>query len=121
MTPTALADGNLVYQASDYYAKMRRWFEPHKNHPLVAALELALQKEPFMYARLKMNGYASPYDDNGKIVQSKVYDRTGFPAIEPTCCAPTWRNYRRSPTRASFVRSFRPTEAVQDADRVLPG
>lgn len=78
MTPTGIRDKNLVYQNSAYYAKMRKWFEKHSNHPLLAALEQELKKNPNSYFTLKMNGYAFEFDRKGKILKSKIYDRTGF-------------------------------------------
>jgi hypothetical protein len=78
MTPTGLADRNLVYHDSDYYAAMRRWFDPFKDHPALAALDAALKQGPAWYPTLKMNGYAFAFDAQGRIVQSPVYDRTGF-------------------------------------------
>jgi hypothetical protein len=78
MTPAGLGDKNLVYQDSEYYAAVRRWFDPHKNHPLLAELDSALKKNPNSYFSLKMNGYAFEFDRGGRIVRSKVYERTGF-------------------------------------------
>jgi hypothetical protein len=78
MTPTGIQDKNLIYQDSDYYARMRKWFDPFKDHPLLAALDATLKKNPNLYFTLKMNGYAFEFDKKDKIVQSKIYDRTGF-------------------------------------------
>lgn len=78
LTPTGLQDKNLIYQNSAYYAEMRKWFDKHKGHPLLADLDAALKKNPNSYFTLKMNGYAFEFDRDGKILKSKVYDRTGF-------------------------------------------
>lgn len=78
MTPTGIQDKNLVYQKSEYYARVRQWFDKHKDHPLLAELESVLKKNIGSYSTLKMNGYAFEFDENNKIVQSNVYDRTGF-------------------------------------------
>ncbi|HKQ54220.1 MAG TPA: DUF4932 domain-containing protein [Pyrinomonadaceae bacterium] len=83
MTPTGIADKNLVYHNSDYYTRVRQWFDRFKDHPLLAALDEALKKNLNSYFTLKMNGYAFEFDRKGRIVQSKVYDRTGF-RNEPT-------------------------------------
>ncbi len=77
LTPTGLADRALFYHDSAYYQAMRAWFEPHRGHPVLAALEEALEHGPG-YQRLKMNGYAFVFDNNGRLVQSPVYDRTSF-------------------------------------------
>jgi hypothetical protein len=78
MTATGIRDKNLVFQNSEYYAKMRQWFDKYSNHPVLAALDAELRKNPNSYFSLKMNGYAFEFDKNDKIVQSKIYDRTGF-------------------------------------------
>jgi hypothetical protein len=76
MTPTGIANKNLVYQNSDYYKSMRAWFDKYQNHPLLAALDAELKKD--QYFNLKMNAYAFEFDKKGKIVQSQVFDRTGW-------------------------------------------
>ena len=78
MTPTGIADSNLVYQASPYYRDVRRWFEPYRHHSVVAAIDSMLQLNRNLYFSLKMNGYAFELDRNGRLTQSRVYDRTGF-------------------------------------------
>jgi len=76
MTPTALAKHGLVFHHSDYHERMREWFDPYRDHPLIVAFEQELAKDRYM--TLKMNGAAFEFDSRGKIVQSKVYDRTGW-------------------------------------------
>ncbi|MBS1794193.1 MAG: DUF4932 domain-containing protein [Acidobacteria bacterium] len=76
MTPTGIADKDLVYQNSDYYKAVRAWFDPYRDHPLLAALDAELKKE--QYFNLKMNGYAFEFDKANRIVRSKTFDRTGW-------------------------------------------
>jgi hypothetical protein len=78
MTPTGIQDKNLVYKNSEYYTRMRQWFDKFKDHPLLAELDAALKKNLNFYSTLKMNGYAFEFDKKGTIIQSKIYDRTGF-------------------------------------------
>lgn len=78
VTPTGITEKNLVYQNSDYYKNVRAWFDRYRNHPLVAALDAELKKPGNRYFTLKMNAYAFEFDKKGKIVQSKVFDRTGW-------------------------------------------
>ncbi len=78
MTPIGIEDRNLVYKESEYYKRMRAWFDKYKDHSLIAALETDLRRNPGRYFTLKMNGYAFEFDQRGRIVQSKTYDRTGF-------------------------------------------
>ena len=78
MTPIGIEDKNLVYKDSDYYKRMRTWFDKFSDHPLLAALNDDLKQNYNRYFTLKMNGYAFEFNKDGKIVQSKTYDRTGF-------------------------------------------
>jgi hypothetical protein len=78
ITPVGIADANMVYKKSEYYARMRQWFDKYQDHPLIVELDTVLKKNPGLYAALKMNGYAFEFDEKGRIVQSKVYDRTAF-------------------------------------------
>jgi hypothetical protein len=78
MTPTGIQDKNLVYQNSEYYARVRQWFDQFKEHPLLTEFNAVLKKNIGLYSTLKMNGYSFEFDEQGKIVQSKVYGRTGF-------------------------------------------
>jgi hypothetical protein len=78
MTPIGIEDRNLVYKDSDYYKRMREWFDKYKDHPLLSTLESELRQDLGRYFSLKMNGYSFEFDAQGRIVQSKVYDRTGF-------------------------------------------
>ncbi len=78
MTPVGIEDRNLVYKESEYYKRMRAWFDRYKDHPLLATLGADLKRNPNRYFTLKMNAYAFEFDQRGKIVQSKIYDRTGF-------------------------------------------
>lgn len=78
MTPTGIADSNLVYQQSSYYRDVRAWFDPYRGHAAVAALDSMLVLNRNHYFSLKMNGYSFELDAKGRLVPSKIYDRTGF-------------------------------------------
>ena len=78
ITPIGIEDRNLVYKDSPYYKQVREWFDKYQEHPLIEALEADLRQDLGRYFSLKMNGYAFEFDSRGRIVQSKVYDRTGF-------------------------------------------
>ena len=78
MTPTGLADSNLVYHTSGYYTEMRQRFDPYQGHPALAAIDSVLKRAPGLYSNLKMNGYAFEFDSHDRLVQSKIYDRTAF-------------------------------------------
>jgi len=78
LTPSGINTPFLVYQKSPYYADVRAWFDKFRNHPLISALNAAIAQNTRAYFTLKMNGYAFEFDQRGRIVQSSVYDRTGF-------------------------------------------
>ena len=105
MTPTGIADKNMVFQNSDYYARVRKWFDKFKDHPLLAALDEALKKNPYSYSTLKMNGYAFEFDRKGRVVQSKIYDRTGF-RNEPTNALRPYLALMQSFADATDFRKF---------------
>lgn len=107
MTPTGIADKNLVYQNSDYYARLRRWFDGHRAHPLLAALDEALKKNPNSYFTLKMNGYAFEFDAGGKIVRSRVYDRTGFRGERSNTLRPYLAGLQSFADASDFRRFYR--------------
>lgn len=76
LTPTGIADKNLIYQKSDYYKQIRAWFDKYRNHPLISAFEAEMKANQYFY--LKMNGNSFVFDKKGKIVQSPIYNRTSW-------------------------------------------
>lgn len=88
LTPTAIADKNLVVQDSDYYKRMREWFDDYKDYKVIRDFEELLKKDQSIYFNLKMNGYAFEFGKNNKIVKSKIYDRTGFSGQKSNTLAP---------------------------------
>nr|ART39466.1 J336 [uncultured bacterium] len=78
LTHIGIEDRNMIYKNSEYYARVRQHFDRFKDHPLITELDSALKKNLNMYATLKMNGNAFEFDQKGRIVQSRIYDRTGF-------------------------------------------
>lgn len=88
LTPTAIADKNLVIQDSDYYKRLREWFDDYKDYKVIRDFEELLKKDQSIYFDLKMNGYAFEFGKNNKIVKSKIYDRTGFSGQKSNTLAP---------------------------------
>jgi len=78
LTETARADRWLVVRDTPYYQALEAHFAPARDHPFVRALDAELRRDRSRYFHLKMNGYAFEYDSGGRIVRSRVYDRTGF-------------------------------------------
>ena len=117
MTPTGLGSKNLVYQDGEYYARVRAWFEPHRAHPLIARLDEALARTPNVYFSLKMNGYAFEFDHQGRIVQSRVYDRTSFRGESSNSLRPFLADLQ-SFADASGFRNFYAKNAATYAEQV---
>jgi hypothetical protein len=105
MTPTGLANRELVYHDSEYYGRVRAWFVKFAGHPLLAALEAELSQSTDRYFPLKMNGYAFEFDGGGRIVQSKVFDRTGFAGSRHNALRP-YLELLQSFADASDFRAF---------------
>jgi hypothetical protein len=78
MTEIGRNDKNLIYQKSDYYKNVRLWFDKYRNHPLLAALDAEMKKNIGNYFNLKMDAYSFEFGKGGKIVRSRVYDRTAW-------------------------------------------
>jgi hypothetical protein len=65
-----------IEKGSDYFKEVLAWFEPYSQDPLVRKMDTLLKRG--WYSRLKMDAYAFEFDKNGRIVQSKVYDRVSW-------------------------------------------
>jgi len=118
MTQTGLADSDLVYHGSDYYRAMRAWFEPYRNHSAVAAIDAVLKQSPSLYFNLKMDGYSFEFDPAGRIVQSKIYDRTAFPDARANSLRPfipALQSFADTSKFRAFYRGQRSTYAAQTA------
>ena len=118
LTPTGIADKNLVYQKSRYYDAMRAWFDPYRGHPLVATIDSILRINIGRYSSLKMNGYAFEFDSSGTLVPSRIYDRTGFMSerrnpLQPLL--PELRSFAETSRFRDFYRKQRATYASQIA------
>ena len=118
LTPTAVADRNLVYQDSEYYAAVRRWFDPFRGHAVVAAIDAELKADPFRYHNIKMDGYSFEFDANSTIVQSRIYDRTSFPSSRRNSLRPylpALQSFADTSNFRAFYRRHRSTYAEQIA------
>jgi hypothetical protein len=112
MTPTGIADREEVYQDSEYYKRMRAWFDKHRDQPLLAALDAELAANPMQYFTLKMNGYAFEFDEHDKLVPSKVYDRTGFAGERRNTLRPYLEKLQAFSDATGFRRFFRENAAT---------
>jgi len=105
LTELGQKNSNYVYQNSNYYKNMREWFDPFKAHNLVTKLDSLFKSNSGFYASIKMNGNAFVFDDNNKIIQSNIYDRTGFAGNRNNSLRPYLEDMQ-SFADASGFRSF---------------
>ena len=68
--PWAIEKGN------NYYKDVLSYFDKYSADSLVLKMDTLLKRG--WYSQLKMDAYAFEFDKNGKIVQSKVYDRVSW-------------------------------------------
>lgn len=71
-------DFGMIYKDSPYYSEVQEHFAAYADHPLITAIQAEISRDQMKYHRLKMNGYSFEFNDDGRIVRSSVYDRTGF-------------------------------------------
>ena len=118
LTSTGMEKGNLVYHDSEYYAAMRKWFDPYRGHPIVAEFDSVLRHSIYLYANLKMNGYAFEFDRGSRLVRSRVYERTGFPGDRRNWLLPflpMLQSFADTSDFRSFYRKHRATYTAQVA------
>lgn len=78
VSPYGGDDHDMVYHESAYFRAVQEHFGAHRDHPLIQRIDAMLRADRSDYFQFKMNGYAFIFDDQGRIVRSPVYDRTGF-------------------------------------------
>lgn len=75
ITPTGLADSNLVDHTTVYYQQVQRHFGPFAQHALIPALEKRLRRGA--YTRLKMNSCGYVWQHN-RLHKDANYDVVGW-------------------------------------------
>jgi hypothetical protein len=78
LTPKAQEERFLVAKDTPYFEEVQRDFAGVKDHPFVLALDKEMRLNNGRYPTLKMNAYSFIFGKDGRIVQSLIYDRTGF-------------------------------------------
>ena len=114
LTPTGIASKNLVFQNSEYYARLRARFDPYRDQPLIAALDAELARDEGRYFPLKMNAYSFEFDSASKIVQSPVYDRTGFAGARTNDLRPFLPALQQFADATGFRSFFRENRALYE-------
>ncbi len=105
LTDLGLKNNNYVFQKSEYYKEMREWFDPFKEDRLVVKLDSLFRQNSGFYATIKMNGNAFLFNENNQIVQSPVYERTGFTGERSNSLRPYLKEMQ-SFAEATDFRSF---------------
>lgn len=72
------ANKNFIYQKSDYYQEVLKWFDSYSRHELVKIFDSILNVNKNYYARLKMNGYSFVFNDKGELIRNPNFNRSGF-------------------------------------------
>lgn len=75
LTPTGLADKNMVEHSTAYYQEVMQHFKLYSKEPIIAELDKLLQNH--LYATLKMDACSFVFKEN-KIVKSLVYNRLSW-------------------------------------------
>lgn len=74
LTPTGLADSNLVAHEGRYYQEVMTHFKPFAEQEVVGLIEGALQQNLMLYTVMKEDANAFRFDGD-RLVQDSVYDR----------------------------------------------
>jgi hypothetical protein len=77
LTPSASENRNLAFRNSAYYKAVIEKFGQYKNERIVAIVDSLIKQDK--YANLKMDAYSFEMKE-GKIVDSKIYDRVSWGA-----------------------------------------
>lgn len=75
LTAYGRKDNGLIIKNTKYYEQVLQWFDAYKDEPVVKKTEQILAGNLMAFVPLKMDAYAFEMNGNGKITQSKVYDR----------------------------------------------
>lgn len=68
-------DNGLVIKHTPYYQDLLVWFDKYRTEPIVKKIDLVLASNLMAFVSLKMDAYAFDFSENGKIIQSKTYNR----------------------------------------------
>jgi hypothetical protein len=107
LTRLGIEDKFLVYKKTGYYNTMREWFDKYKDHSLLDTLDIELRKDAFLYFKLKMNGYSFEFNKKNEIIQSKIYNRTGFAGAETNYLQPYLTLLQSFSDKTNFRRFFK--------------
>lgn len=76
--------GSDIAKNTEYYNKVKEWFEKYRAHSSIIAFDSILTKRRSNFFNFKKDSYAFLFDKKGKIIQSNIYNRIasngGFPS-----------------------------------------
>ena len=78
LTDTGMKSPNLVDRNNKYHPQMLEWFNKYKDERVVKTFDSILRVNISNYHILKMDAYSFEFSKQGAILQSKIYDRTGW-------------------------------------------
>jgi hypothetical protein len=78
VTPLVSNENGLVYKGTNYYQTIRNGLPQNIPSKIIEISDSLINLNRRAYFNLKMDAYAFEFDQTGKIVPSKTYDRTGW-------------------------------------------
>lgn len=65
----------LIKKETDYYQSVADWFGLYSKELAVSSMNLMLEKNGWLYTKLKQESYCFEFNKKGKIIQSRIYGR----------------------------------------------
>jgi hypothetical protein len=123
LTETGQKDGNMIEQSGEYFARVKQYFAPVANHPLLVRLNERLKNGSFnFYYGTRENAYAMALDPSGKPVNRGVYSAVWNGANDLAEQADQWADFvRKSGFRKFYAdnQKFYQTD-IADVTKLLP-
>lgn len=86
LTPTGIADSNLINHKESYYQDVMTHFLAYKDHAIVKKVERLLQKDHANYYFLNMDAAGFYFDGNARLTKDNTYTHLSWKkknAVEP--------------------------------------
>ncbi len=109
LSPTGQTEDGLVNKDSPYYLRMNQFFSPFAQDTIVQQLDQFMQ-ENGEYS-LRTNAFAFHYDQSGKIVKSKVYNRITYTEDEPNYLEPFIPAIQQFAAKSKFQAFYQKEQA----------
>lgn len=109
LTKSASVNRNLTFRNSAYYKKVIDRFSPYKDEKIVKQVDSLIRHNK--YAHVKMDGY-SFYFKKGKIVDSKIYDRVSWGAVNTL--RPFKEDLQQFADKSRFIDFYKENQNIFD-------